>query len=324
MGSTIQDTIPALAECSALQGRDFLRLLDYQPEEIQNLLELAQQVKQLKRQRKPHRFLEGRSVALYFEKPSNRTRVSFEVGIFDLGAHPIMLRKEEINLGVRETIADTARTLSRYVDGIMIRTFAQSDVIELANWASVPVINGLTDDHHPCQVMADLLTVQEHFGSLSGRKLTFIGDGNNMAHSLLEGCALVGMDVTIACPSSHQPLPVILDEVRALAAKRGTKVEVTENVAQAAEGASVVYTDVWASMGQEAEAAHRREIFREFQINPHVMSRAAKDAIVLHCLPAHRGEEIEADTFEQHANIIFEQAENRLHAQKAILAALIQ
>ncbi len=307
-----------------LSGRDFLALSEFERDDILEMLALAKHLKGLKQAHTPHKLLDGRSVAMYFEKPSNRTRVSFEVGIFDLGAHPIMLRKEEINLGVRETIADTARTLSRYVDGIMIRTFAQSDVQELARWATVPVINGLTDDHHPCQVMADLLTVQEAFGSFQGRKMAYIGDGNNMAHSLMEGCALVGMDIHIACPEGHEPLPVIVEKARTLAQKTGARIEINNNVLGAAQGASVLYTDVWASMGQEAEAEARRQHFKDFQINEQLMERATDDAIVLHCLPAHRGEEISADTFEKHANTIFQQAENRLHAQKAILAALIQ
>lgn len=306
-----------------LQGQDFLALSDFSSADILEMLTYAAHLKKLKRSHTPHRLLDGKSIALYFEKPSNRTRVSFEVGIFDLGAHPIMLRKEEINLGVRETIADTARTLSRYVDAIMIRTFAQSDVVELAKWATVPVINGLTDEHHPCQVMADLLTVQEQFGKFQGRKLAFIGDGNNMAHSLMEGCALVGMDVAIACPKGHEPLPAILQQAEAIAQKNGSKVTVTHDVLEAAAGASVLYTDVWASMGQEAEAEARRANFKDFQVNTHVMEKATSDAIVLHCLPAHRGEEITADVFEKYADVIFEQAENRLHAQKAVMATLI-
>lgn len=316
-GERVRDSI------KQLKGRDFLRLADFTSQEILDLLAYATELKRLKRNHQPHRILDAKSVAMYFEKPSNRTRVSFEVGIFDLGAHPIMLRKEEINLGVRETIADTARTLSRYVDGIMIRTFAQSDVEELAHWSTVPVINGLTDEHHPCQVMADLLTAQEVFGDLAGRKLVFIGDGNNMAHSLMEGCALVGMDVTIACPDQYQPLPVITEKVREIAKVRGTKVEIIPNVMEAAQGASVLYTDVWASMGQEAEAEARRKVFQSFQINPEVLAQAKSDVIVLHCLPAHRGEEIHVDSFEKHADIIFEQAENRLHAQKAVMAAIM-
>lgn len=307
-----------------LQGRDFLTFLEYSPEELQELLSLATHLKQLKRNRIPHKVLEGRSVALYFEKPSNRTRVSFEVGVFDLGAHPFMLRKEEINLGVRETIADTARTLARYVDCIMIRTFAQKDVEELAQWSDVPVINGLTDDYHPCQVLADLLTVQEKFGSFKGRKLTYVGDGNNMAHSLMLGCAMVGMDVTIASPSGYQPSPEITKKAQELGAASGATVLVSDDIKAAVKNASAVYTDVWASMGQEAEAEARKKIFKDYQVNAENMALAASDAIVLHCLPAHRGEEITADVLEKHSDIIFEQAENRLHAQKAVMAAIIK
>ncbi|MEB3288083.1 MAG: ornithine carbamoyltransferase [Vampirovibrionales bacterium] len=307
----------------SLKDRDFLALSDYTPEEIKELLAFAGELKLKKKNRETHSLLAGKSVAMYFEKPSNRTRVSFEVGIFDLGAHPIMLKKEEINLGVRETIADTARTLSRYVDGIMIRTFRQGDVEELAQYASVPVINGLTDDHHPCQVMADLLTIQEHLGNFKGRKLTYVGDGNNMAHSLMEGCALVGMDVTIACPSGFTPKVDITEKAKQIAAKTGAKIDITDDIALAAKDASVLYTDVWASMGQEAEAEDRKEKFKDFQINAKLLEAATSDAIVLHCLPAHRGEEITNDVLEQHAQVIFDQAENRLHAQKAVLAALI-
>lgn len=306
-----------------LYGRDFLALEDFTQEELLSLLRFAAELKRQKKAGAPHRLLEGKSVAMYFEKPSNRTRVSFEVGIFDLGAHPINLRREEINLGVRETIADTARTLSRYVDGIMIRTFAQNDVEELARWASVPVINGLTDLHHPCQVMADLLTVQEVFGELKGKKLAYIGDGNNMAHSLLIGCATVGMDVAIATPAGYEPQKAIVQKAEALAQANGCQVLVTHHIDSAVEGAHAVYTDVWASMGQESEAQERREKFAGFIVNNRVMAQAAPNAIVLHCLPAHRDEEIAADTFETHANVIFEQAENRLHAQKAIMVALM-
>lgn len=307
-----------------LKGRDFLTFLEYTPQDLLSLLELAEHLKNLKRNRVPHRILEGRSVAMYFEKPSNRTRVSFEVGIFDLGAHPFMLRKEEINLGVRETIADTARTLARYVDCIMIRTFAQKDVEELAQWSSVPIINGLTDDYHPCQVLADLLTVKEQFGSFKGRKLTYVGDGNNMAHSLLLGCAMVGMDVTIASPSGYQPRPDIVKQAETFAQASGATVAVSDNVKQAVQNASVVYTDVWASMGQEAEAEARKQIFKGYQVNAENMALATSDAIVLHCLPAHRGEEITEDVLEKFADVIFEQAENRLHAQKAVLAAIVE
>jgi ornithine carbamoyltransferase len=307
-----------------LKGRDFLTFLEYTPQDLLDLLTLASQLKTLKRNRMPHRILDGRSIVMYFEKPSNRTRVSFEVGIFDLGAHPFMLRKEEINLGVRETIADTARTLARYVDGIMIRTFAQKDVEELAQWSDVPIINGLTDDYHPCQVMADLLTVREQFGSFKGRKLTYVGDGNNMAHSLLLGCAMVGMDVTIASPSGYQPRPDIVAKAQDFGKASGAVIAVSDDVKAAVKDASVVYTDVWASMGQEAEAEARKQIFKSYQINAENMALAKSDAIVLHCLPAHRGEEITEDVLEKFASVIFEQAENRLHAQKAVLAALVE
>lgn len=306
-----------------LKGRDFLTMQEYSSEEIQQLLDYAIELKQQKKKRVPHRLLEGKSVAMYFEKPSNRTRVSFEVGIFDLGAHPIMLRKEEINLGVRESIADTARTLSRYVDGIMIRTFAQRDVDELAQYASVPVINGLTDDHHPCQVMADLQTVKEQFGSFKGRKLTYVGDGNNMAHSLMIGCAHVGMDVAIACPENFQPKTEFVQAAEELARKNGSSVLVTSNVEAGVQNASVIYTDVWASMGQEAEAEARRAHFRSYQVNSQLLSKAASDVIVLHCLPAHRDEEITHEVLEKYADVIFEQAENRMHAQKAVMAAIL-
>lgn len=316
-------TIEATVLPTYMKGRDFLNFLEYSPQELQELLSLAAHLKQLKRNRIPHPLLEGRSVAMYFEKPSNRTRVSFEVGISDLGAHPFMLRKEEINLGVRETIADTARTLSRYVDCIMIRTFAHKDVEELAQWASVPVINGLTDDYHPCQVLADLLTVHEQFGEFKGRKLTYVGDGNNMAHSLMLGCAMVGMDVTIASPSGYQPQPEITRKAEELAKTSGAKVLVSDDVKAAVKDASVVYTDVWASMGQEAEAEARKQVFKNYQVNAENMALAKSDAIVLHCLPAHRGEEITADVLEKYADVIFDQAENRLHAQKAVMAAII-
>lgn len=306
-----------------LRGRDFLALADYTSSEILELLAFAADLKKRKKAGQDHKLLAGKSVALYFEKPSNRTRVSFEVGIFDLGAHPIMLRKEEINLGVRETIADTARTLARYVDGVMIRTFKQDDVVELAEYSSVPIINGLTDDHHPCQVMADLQTIQERFGDFKGRKLTYIGDGNNMANSLMEGCALVGMDVTIASPSGFQPNEAIVKRASDIAAKTGTKVVVTADIDAAAKDASVLYTDVWASMGQEAEAESRKVTFKQYQVNDRLLGMAQKDAIVLHCLPAHRGEEITHEVLEKHADVIFDQAENRLHAQKAVLAALL-
>lgn len=308
-----------------LKGRDFLTVADFSRDEILAVLTYARDLKAQKKARKPHRLLDGRSVALYFEKPSNRTRVSFEVALADLGAHPIHLRKEEINLGVRETIADTARTLSRYVEAIMIRTFQQIDVEELAKWASVPVINGLTNEHHPCQILADLQTIQEHFGTFEGHQLTFMGDGSsNMAHSLMEGCALVGLNMVVAGPDGYQPMPAILEKARKIAAQNGCAIEVTTQASVAVEGASIVYTDVWASMGFEAEAEQRRAQMQPFQVSSTLMAKARPDAIVLHCLPAHRGEEIAHDVIEQHAEVIFSQAENRMHAQKALLAMVVE
>jgi ornithine carbamoyltransferase len=304
-----------------LNTKNFLHLAQFSADEIAQLLDLALTLKRDQKQGTAHPILAGKSIGMYFEKPSNRTRVSFEVGIHQLGAQPIMLHKAEINLGVRETIEDTARTLSRYVDGMMIRTFAHKDLEDFAAAASIPLINGLTDDHHPCQVMADLLTVRERFGSLKGHKLVYVGDGNNMANSLLEGCALSGMDVVIACPEGYTPATQVLDWAKQHTT--GQLVGVEHDVLKAAEGASVIYTDVWASMGQEAEAEARKQIFKAYQVNEALMAKAKPDAIVLHCLPAHRGEEITHETLERFAEVIFDQAENRLHAQKAIMAALM-
>jgi ornithine carbamoyltransferase len=305
-----------------LNTKNFLHLAQFSSTEIAQLLELAVTLKREQKQGKAHPLLAGKSIAMYFEKPSNRTRLSFEVGISQLGAHPLMVRKDEINLGVRETIEDTARTMSRYLDGVMIRTFAHRDVEMFGQSASIPVINGLTDDHHPCQVMADLLTVHERFnGNLKGLKLVYVGDGNNMANSLLEGCALTGMDVVIACPEGYTPNQSVFDW--ATKNTLGNLVAVEHDVQKAAEGAAVLYTDVWASMGQEAEAEARKQIFKAYQVNDALMAKARPDAIVLHCLPAHRGEEITHDTLERFADVIFDQAENRLHAQKAIMAALM-
>lgn len=306
-----------------LYERDFISLEDFTQKELQSLLLYAEYLKREKKMGAVRHLLSGKSIAMYFEKPSNRTRVSFEVGIYELGAHPIYLRKEEINLGVRETIADTARTLSRYVDGIMIRTFAHNDVEELAKWASVPVINGLTDLHHPCQVLADLLTFKEVFNEFKGKKLTYMGDGNNMAHSILLGCSIMGLDVSIVTPAGFEPKREIVEKARNFADKSGSSVIVTNDIEMAVQGSHAIYTDVWASMGQEREAEERRIKFKGFIVDERIMRWADPSAIVLHCLPAHRGEEISAEIMDAHADIIFEQAENRLHAQKAIMVALM-
>ncbi len=251
---------------------------------------------------------------MIFEKSSTRTRVSFEVGIHDLGGYGLFLSPRDLQIGRGEPVEDTARVLSRYLDGIMIRTFAQSEVEDLAKYGSIPVINGLTDYCHPCQVMADLQTIREYKGSLEGKKLCFIGDGNNMANSLIIGGIKTGMEVSVACPASHKPDADIMK----WASQNGT-FTCTENILEAAAGADAVYTDVWASMGQEGEAENRKRIFEGYQVNSEVMAAASEGAMVMHCLPAHRGEEITAEIFEAHANEIFDEAENRLHAQKAIM-----
>lgn len=303
-----------------LKGRDFISLLDFNKEELTYLLDLAQEIK--KDPVTP--ILKDKNLVLIFSKPSLRTRVSFEIGMKQLGGSSLTLKQDEINLGVRETIADTARVLSRYADCVMIRTFAHSDVEEFAQYASVPTINGLTDDSHPCQIMADLLTIKEHFGKLDGLKLTYVGDGNNVAHSLIVGCATMGMDVTIGCPSGFEPSEKYLNKALKIAQKSGSKVEVTNDPIIAVKDANVIYTDVWASMGQESEADKRKEIFKPYQINKALCNAAADNAIVLHCLPAHREEEITHEVLEENADIIFSQAENRMHAQKAIMAAIVK
>ena len=294
--------------------KHFLKLSDWSTEEIMQALDLADKLKYERKHGIPHRLLEGQVLGMIFSKSSTRTRVSFEVGIHDLGGTGLFLSSRDLQIGRGEPVEDTARVLSRYLDGIMIRTFAQKEVEDLATYGSIPIINGLTDYCHPCQVMADLQTIREHKGNLDGRKLTYIGDGNNMANSLIVGGIKTGMEVAVACPKGYEPDA----DVMKWAAENG-KFTCTENIEEAATDADALYTDVWASMGQEAEANQRKEIFKNYQINSSVMKAAKSDAMVMHCLPAHRGEEITADVFESHANEIFDEAENRLHAQKAIL-----
>jgi ornithine carbamoyltransferase len=306
-----------------LKGKDFLSLADFNKESLTYLLNLASRLKQDNRIGQEHHVLKNKTLVLIFSKPSLRTRVSFEVGIRQLGGNSVVLKQDEINLGVRETIADTARVISRYADGVMIRTFAQNDVVEFAKWADIPVINGLTDSSHPCQVLADLLTIKENFGELENLKLAYIGDGNNMANSLLLGCSIMGMDISIGCPEGYDPDTEYLSKAETFADISGSKVEVTNNPKEAMLNANIVYTDVWTSMGQEAEALKRKELFKPYQINNELLSTASDDVIVLHCLPAHRGEEITEEVLEKFANVIFEQAENRLHAQKAIMASIM-
>ncbi|MBR4888553.1 MAG: ornithine carbamoyltransferase, partial [Clostridia bacterium] len=260
-----------------------------------------------------------KTLGCIFEKSSTRTRVSFEVGMYQLGGFPIFLSSRDLQIGRGEPVQDTARVLSRYLDGIMIRTFAQQEVEDLAKYGSIPIINGLTDFAHPCQILADLQTVREFKGKLEGLKMCFIGDGNNMMNSLIVGCLKVGMKVAVACPKNYQPAKEVLD----FAAGYGEMFTMTESPLEAAQGADVVFTDVWASMGQEEEAAQRRAAFAGFQVNEELMAVTNPGCMVQHCLPAHRGEEITEDVFEAHANEIFEEAENRLHAQKAVLVKLM-
>ncbi len=294
--------------------KHFLKLSDWSTEEIFEALDLADKLKYEKKNGIPHKLLEGKTLGMIFEKSSTRTRVSFEVGIHDLGGTGLFLSSRDLQIGRGEPVQDTARVLSRYLDGIMIRTFAQSEVEDLAKYGSIPIINGLTDYCHPCQVMADLQTIREHKGELKGKKLTFIGDGNNMANSLIVGGIKTGMKVAVACPKGYEPDADIMKW-----ASENGDFTCTDDIFEAAKDADAIYTDVWASMGQEDEAAKRKEIFKSYQINEELMKVANEGAMVMHCLPAHRGEEITDDVFEAHADEIFDEAENRLHAQKAIM-----
>lgn len=294
--------------------KHLLKLMDLSKEEIYGILNMADQLKYEKKHGIPHKRLEGKTLGMIFQKSSTRTRVSFEVGMYDLGGSALFLSSHDLQIGRGEPVEDTARVLSRYLDGIMIRTYAQEEVEKLAEYGSIPIINGLTDYCHPCQVLADLMTIREYKGTIAGNKLTYIGDGNNMANSLIVGGIKLGMNVAIACPSDYKPDA----EIMKWASENGD-FTCTENVLEAAANADVLYTDVWASMGQESEAKERQKIFKGYQINDSVMAAAKQDAIVLHCLPAHREEEITAKVFEEHAAEIFDEAENRLHVQKAVL-----
>ena len=294
--------------------KHLLKLMDLSQKEITEILNLADQLKYEKKNGIKHHILAGKTLGMIFEKSSTRTRVSFEVGMYDLGGSALFLSSRDLQIGRGEPIEDTARVLSRYLDGIMIRTFAQDTVEKLAEYGSIPIINGLTDYCHPCQVLADLMTIREHRGVIKGNKLCYVGDGNNMTNSLIVGGIKMGMSVSVACPKGYEP-----DGELMAWAKENGEFLCTDDVLEAAKDADVLYTDVWASMGQEAEAEERKKIFRGYQINSEVMKVAKADAMVLHCLPAHRGEEITADVFEAHAEELFDEAENRLHAQKAVL-----
>lgn len=301
--------------------RDYLSVDDLSVDELAHVLEIGARVKA-----DPRGFtgaLAGRSVALIFEKPSTRTRVSFEVGVFQLGAHPLVLSTSDLQLGRGETIEDTGRVLSRYVDAIVLRTFEQERLEVLAAAASVPVVNSLSDFEHPCQALADLLTVRERFGSLKGRSLAYLGDGNNVTHSLLIAGAKAGMSVRVATPPGFEPIPQVVHRAAEIAANTGGSVEVSNDPRVAAKGADVLYTDVWASMGQESEAGDRALVFPAFQIDQEIVEQASTDVVVLHCLPAHRGQEITDQVIDGPHSAVWDQAENRLHTQKALLLFLM-
>ncbi len=305
-----------------MSHKDFIEIHDYTADEVMQIFELARDIKA-----KPRKFadaLQGQTLAMIFEKSSTRTRVSFEAGMFQMGGHALFLSSRDIQLGRGEPIEDTAKVLSRYVDGIMARTFAHKTVTDLAKYASVPVINGLTDLSHPCQVMTDYFTAWEKFGKLKGRKIAYIGDGNNMAHSLMFGAPKVGMDIAIATPAGYAPDPAVVSAAGADAKAAGTKMLVTNRIDEAVAGADIVETDVWASMGQEEEAGKRRKDFNGWIVDDRVMSKANRDAIFMHCLPAHRGEEVAESVIDSPRSVIYDEAENRLHVQKAILYVLMK
>jgi ornithine carbamoyltransferase len=301
---------------------DFLSIDDLTPDELTALLDRAAALK-AKRGTAGARALAGKTVAMIFEKPSTRTRISFEVAISELGGHPLPLSSAELQLGRGETIEDTGRVLSRYVHGVVVRTFEQERLERLADSATIPVINALSDLEHPCQALADLLTIRERLGDLAGMKLTYVGDGNNVAHSLLLAGALAGMNVSVATPPGYEPIPQIAKRATEIAESTGGSITVTTEAPEAVRGADAVYTDVWASMGQEREAEERRLIFAPYQLNTVLLARASDRAIVLHCLPAHRGEEITDEVIDGQRSVVWDQAENRLHTQKALLETLM-
>ena len=301
----------------------FIALADLSPAQLQHLLELARDLKEEWRAGGNAPRLKGRVLGMIFQKPSLRTRVSFDVAMLHLGGHALYLSPNEIRLGERESVADVARVTSRYVDGIMARVFAHAHILELAKYSSAPVINGLSDFNHPCQALADLFTAYEHFGELAGLKLAYVGDGNNVAHSLLFGGALAGMDVAVATPQGYEPDAAVVAHARELGAGTDARITVTHEPALAMADADVIYTDVWASMGQEEERARRLQVFPPYQVNQALVSAAKPEVVVMHCLPAHRGEEITDEVVDGPHSLVFDQAENRLHAQKAILVELM-
>ncbi len=306
-----------------LKGRSLDSLSHLTREELEQILKTSELLKYQLLRGEEHPLLKGKTLAMIFEKPSTRTRVSFEVGMWQLGGYALYLSAGDLQLGRGETIADTARVLSRYVNGIMARVFAHQTILDLVKYSRVPVINGLSDFTHPCQGLADLFTIYEKKGCLSGLKLAYVGDGNNVAHSLLYGCSKVGMNITLACPKGYQPNPQVVSEAKEEGRRSGCKVNVTGDPREAVRGADVVYTDVWASMGKEKEREQRIKIFKPYQINEKLVKGAKKDYIFMHCLPAHRGEEVTDEVADSKNSVIFDQAENRLHTQKAIMGLMM-
>ena len=307
----------------SLKGRDFLTLKDFTRQEIEEMVSLGIDLKAKQKAGIPTPILAGKTLGMIFQKSSTRTRVSFEVGMYQLGGSALFLSTNDLQIGRGEPIKDTARVLSRYLDGIMIRTYSHADVEELAEYADIPVINGLTDDYHPTQIIADLITIQERKGKLEGIKFAFVGDGNNMTHSLMIGCAKVGMDVTVACPDGYMPNPEIVALAQGYAAESGGSVTVMHDPKEAVKGVDVVYTDTWASMGQEAEKEIRKKAFVGYQVDDAMMALAKPDAIFMHCLPAYRGMEVTDEVMESAQSVVFDEAENRLHAHKAIMASVM-
>lgn len=308
---------------ASLRGRDFIALIDYTPQELEYLIDLAIELKRKQKNNEPHPLLQGKTLGMIFEKSSTRTRLSFEVGMYQLGGQALFLSKNDLQIGRGESIWDSAQVMSRYLDGIMIRTYGHKTVIEFARGATVPVINGLTDLSHPCQALSDYQTILEKKGKLQGLKLAYIGDGNNMVHSLMVGGLKLGVHVSVATPEKYAPDTEVIQLAKEIAQQHGSHLQIVHDPYEAIEQADVVYTDVWASMGFESEQAERVLAFQHFQVNEDLVKNAKKDFIFMHCLPAHRGEEVSEGIMDGKHSVIFDQAENRLHTQKAIMSAIM-
>jgi ornithine carbamoyltransferase len=306
-----------------MKGKSLASLYDLTREEIEEILKTSELLKLQLLRGQEHPILKGKTLAMIFEKPSTRTRISFEVGMWQLGGYALYLSASDLQLGRGETIADTAQVLSRYVNGIMARVFKHQTILDLVKFSKVPVINGLSDLTHPCQGLADLFTIYEKKGKLSGLKLGYVGDGNNVAHSLLYGCSKVGMDMTLACPKGYEPNPEVVSKAKEEAKRNGCKINVTNDPKEAARGADIIYTDVWASMGQEKEHEKRVKIFKPYQVNSQLVKEVKEDYLFMHCLPAHRGEEVTDEVADSKNSVIFDQAENRMHTQKALMALMM-